>query len=120
MYQRRFRLDIRKNFCLSESGQALEWLPREMVELPPLAGAQCKAIPSHPIAVTWENRLTPLGTNSFYEVVESNKVFPEPPLLQTAQSQLPQLLLIRLVLQTPHSFVALLWTHSRASVSFLQ
>ena len=31
MYQRRFRLDIRRNF-LSEGGQALEWLPREVVE----------------------------------------------------------------------------------------
>ena len=36
MYQRRFRLDIRKNF-LPESGQALEWLPREVVESPSLA-----------------------------------------------------------------------------------
>ena len=35
--QRRFRLDIRKNFFLSESGQALEWLPREVVESPSLA-----------------------------------------------------------------------------------
>ena len=35
MYQRRFRLDIRKNF-LSASGQALEWLPREVVESPSL------------------------------------------------------------------------------------
>ena len=32
MYQRRFRLDIRKNFFLSESSQMLEWLPREVVE----------------------------------------------------------------------------------------
>ena len=36
LYQRRFRLDMRKNF-FSQSGQALEWLPREVVELPSLA-----------------------------------------------------------------------------------
>jgi len=35
--------------------------------------------------------------------VESNEVFPEPPLLHTEHSQLPQLLPITLVLQTPHS-----------------
>ena len=35
--QRSFRLDIRKNFFLSESGQALEWLHREVVESPSLA-----------------------------------------------------------------------------------
>ena len=35
-------------------------------------------------------------------VVERNKVSPEPPLLQTKQSQLPQLLLKRPVLQIPH------------------
>ena len=36
MYQRRLRLDIRKNF-FSQSGQELEWLPREVVELLSLA-----------------------------------------------------------------------------------
>ena len=36
MYQRRFRLDIKKNFS-SQSGQALEWLPREVVKSPSLA-----------------------------------------------------------------------------------
>ncbi|KAK4827957.1 hypothetical protein QYF61_022659 [Mycteria americana] len=35
-------------------------------------------------------------------VVESNKVSPQPPFLQAKQSQLPQLLLIRLLLQTLH------------------
>ena len=37
MYQSRFRLDVRKNIFPSESGQALEWLPREVVESPSLA-----------------------------------------------------------------------------------
>ena len=36
LYQSRFKLDIRKNF-FSQSGQALEWLPREVVELLSLA-----------------------------------------------------------------------------------
>ena len=43
-----------------------------------------------------------LSTTSFQVVVESDKVTPEPLLLQTEQSQFPQPLLIRLVLQTPH------------------
>ena len=51
--------------------------------------------------------------------IESNEVSPEPPLLQTEQSQLPQLPPVRLVLQAPHSSIAFLWTSSRASVSFL-
>lgn len=46
------------------------------------------------------------------------KVSPETSFLQTKQSQLSQPLLIRLVLQTPHSFIALLWTCSRALMSF--
>ena len=37
---------------------------------------------------------------------------PEPPLLQTEQSQFPQSLLIRLMLQNPHSYIALFWTRS--------
>ena len=57
-----------------------------------------------------------LTTISLQEVVGSNKFSPEPPLLQTEQSWLPQPLPIRSVLQTPHSFDALLWTRSRASV----
>ena len=39
-----------------------------------------------------------LATASFQVVVESNKVSPEPPLLQTKQFQFPQPLLIRLLL----------------------
>ena len=38
----------------------------------------------------------------FQVVVESDKFPPQPPLLQTEQPQLPQPLLTRLVLQTPH------------------
>jgi len=41
-----------------------------------------------------------LATASFQVVAESNKVSPES--LQTKQSQFPQLLLLRLVFQTPH------------------
>jgi len=40
-------------------------------------------------------------------------------LLQTEKLQFPHSLLIRLVLQTSHQLVAL-WTHSRASMYFLQ
>ena len=43
-----------------------------------------------------------LTTTSFQVVVESHKVSPQPPLLQAKQPQFPQLLLTRLVLQTPH------------------
>jgi len=43
----------------------------------------------------------PLTTPSFQGAVESDKVPPQPPLLQTEQPQLPQPLLNRLVLQTP-------------------
>ena len=50
--------------------------------------------------VTWEKRPTPHFTiTSMEAVVESNKVSREPLLLQSEQSQLPQLLLIRPVLQ---------------------
>ena len=49
-----------------------------------------------------------LTTTPFQVVVESNKVSPESPLLHTEQSQFPQPLPIRLVLQTPHSSTALL------------
>ena len=43
-----------------------------------------------------------LATTSFQAVVESNEVSPEPPLLQTEQSQFPQPIPIRFVLQTLH------------------
>jgi len=52
-----------------------------------------------------------LTTTSFQAAVESDKVSPERPLLQSEQSLFPQLLPIRLVLQTLHNFVTLLRTH---------
>ena len=62
---------------------------------------QLKAITSHPATSYWEKRSTPhFAITSLQVAVESNKVPPEPPLLQAKQSQLPQLLLIRPVLQT--------------------
>ena len=64
---------------------------------------QLEAIPSHPIAshVEKETNLH-FATTSFQVVVESNKVSPELPLLQTKQSQFPQSLLLSFVLQIPH------------------
>jgi len=47
-----------------------------------------------------EESNTHLTTTSSQVVVESDKVPPQPPLLQTEQPQLPQPLHIRLVLQT--------------------
>ena len=43
-----------------------------------------------------------LATTSLHTVVESNDISPEPPLLQTKQSQFPQPLLIRLVFLILH------------------
>ncbi|KAK4825181.1 hypothetical protein QYF61_024661 [Mycteria americana] len=68
---------------------------------PPLA--QLEAISSCPITCYLGEETDPhLSTTSFQVVVESDEVSPQPPLLQAKQSQLPQLLLIRLVLQTLH------------------
>jgi len=53
-----------------------------------------------------EEANTHLTTTSFQAVIESNKVSPEPPLLQNEQSQLPQSFPIRPVLQIFHSFIA--------------
>ena len=64
---------------------------------------QLQAILSSPIASYMSEEADPhLTTISFQVVVESVKVSPEPPLLQSKQSQLLQPLLIRLVLQTSH------------------
>ena len=75
---------------------------------------------SHPIAsYMGEEGYPHLSITSVQVAVESCTVFPEPPLLQIKQIQFPQMLLIRLVLQALHSFVALLWTYSRVSGSLL-
>jgi len=67
---------------------------------PPLT--QLEAIASFPITgYLGEETTTHLTTPSSQVAVESEKVPPQPPLLQTEQPQLPQPLLIRLVLQTP-------------------
>jgi len=67
---------------------------------PPVA--QFEAIPSSPITGYMREEADPhLTTTSLQEVAESSKVSSEPPLLQTEPFHLPQLLPIRLVLQTP-------------------
>ena len=60
---------------------------------------QLEAIASHPIAsYLGEETNTPLTTPSFQGVVESEKVPPQPPLLQTKEPQSLQPLFIRLIL----------------------
>jgi len=54
------------------------------------------------LLVTGEKRLTATSPTSFQVAVDSEKVSPQPPLLQAKQAQFPRLLLLRLVLQTPH------------------
>jgi len=62
-----------------------------------------EAIASRPItSYLGEETNSCLTTTSFQVGVESNKVLPQPLLLQTKQLQLPQPLLVRLVLQTSH------------------
>ncbi|KAK4830604.1 LOW QUALITY PROTEIN: hypothetical protein QYF61_012030 [Mycteria americana] len=64
---------------------------------------QLEAIFSRPITSYFrEETDTHLSTTSFQVTVESSKISPQPLLLQAKQSQFPQLLLIRLVLQTLH------------------
>ena len=65
---------------------------------------QLVAISSGPVFCLGEEAKPLLITTSLQEVVECSEVSPEPLLLQTDQSQLPQLLLTRLVLQTPHQW----------------
>ncbi|KAK4826991.1 hypothetical protein QYF61_013091 [Mycteria americana] len=68
---------------------------------PPLA--QLEAISSCSITCYLGEETDPhLSTASFQVVVESDEVSPQPPFLQAKQSQLPQPLLIRLLLQTLH------------------
>ncbi|PKU30659.1 hypothetical protein llap_19038 [Limosa lapponica baueri] len=64
---------------------------------------QLEAISSCPIVCYLGEETNPhLSTTSFQVVVESDKVSSQPPFLQAKQSLFSQLLLIRLVLQTPH------------------
>ena len=64
---------------------------------------QLEAIPSSPIASYMREEANPQFTATSLKVVtERDKVSPMPPLLWTEQSQFPQLLPKRLVLQTPH------------------
>jgi len=60
------------------------------------------AISSGPVYCWGEEAKPLLITTSLQGVVECNTVFSEPPLLQRKQFQLPQPLLLRPVLQTPH------------------
>ncbi|KAK4829031.1 hypothetical protein QYF61_001806 [Mycteria americana] len=65
--------------------------------------AQLEAISSHPITCYLGEETDPhLTTTSFQAVVESDKVSPQPPLLQAKQPQFPQPLLRRLALQILH------------------
>ena len=65
--------------------------------------AQLKAIPFSPVASYMaEEADSHLSLASFQVAVESDKVSPEHPLFQTKQSLFPQLLPVRLELQTPH------------------
>ena len=67
---------------------------------PPLA--QLEATPSHPINSYMGEKADPhFATTTLQMIVESNNVSPEPPLLQTEQSQFPQPLPIRLLLHCP-------------------
>jgi len=65
--------------------------------------SQLEAIPSSPLVSSQEVRNPHLTTASFQvAVVENSKVAPEPPLFWMEQSQLHQLIHIRLVCQTSH------------------
>jgi len=60
---------------------------------------QLEAISSHPITSYLGEETDPhFTTTSFQVVVESDKVSPQPPLLQTKQLQFLQPLLMRLIL----------------------
>ncbi|KAK4830412.1 LOW QUALITY PROTEIN: hypothetical protein QYF61_010943, partial [Mycteria americana] len=81
---------------------------------------QLEAISSCPVTCYLGEETDPhLSTTSFQVVVESDKVSPQPPFLQAKQPQFPQPLLIRLLLQTLHQLLALLWTRSSTSMSLL-
>lgn len=64
---------------------------------------QLKTVISHPRISSLREEADPhLTTTSFQAVVESDEVFPEPPLLQAEQPQFPQPPPLRLLLQCPH------------------
>jgi len=68
---------------------------------------QLEAIASRPVAGSLGEETNPrLTTTSLQVVAESEKVSPQPPLLQANQPQLPQLLLTGLVLQPPPHLAA--------------
>ena len=76
-------------------------VPAWMLKLGTLQ-AQLQAVSSHSVTCyLGQETNAHLFTASFQVIVES-KVSPQPPLLQTKQTQLPQLFLIRPVLQTLH------------------
>ena len=77
---------------------------------------QLEAISPHP--VTYEINST-LAVRTFQILEESNKVSPQPPLPHTEQPQFLQSLLIGIFSKAFTSFVALLWTCSSTSMSFL-
>lgn len=80
---------------------------------------QLEAIPPSPVTTYIGEKDYPhLNITSLQVIVQRRKVCPEP-LLQTKSSPFPQPPRIRLVLYTPHSFTALLWTHFRVPMSFL-
>jgi len=77
---------------------------------------QCEALPTCPISsYLGEEADAHLAAASFQTVGESSKVSPEPPLLQTEQSQFPQPLLIRLVLLMRSFHLSCLIFHERCS-----
>ncbi|KAK4827372.1 hypothetical protein QYF61_017310 [Mycteria americana] len=109
-----YRVELIKAAELPFQGKIANWKPLPMLDnpfsevkfpniqsKPPLA--QLEAISSCPITCYLGEETDPhLSTTSFQVVVESDKVSPQPPFLQAKQSQFPQPLLIRLLLQTLH------------------
>ena len=78
------------------SKESKEIFPNIQTEPPQ---TQLEDTSSHPISTyLGEETNTCLTTTTFQVVAESDKVALQPPLLQTKQSQFPQLLLTRLVL----------------------
>ncbi|KAK4815816.1 LOW QUALITY PROTEIN: hypothetical protein QYF61_007425 [Mycteria americana] len=86
LFQCLITLSVKKNFLISSLN--LPW-------------CNLRPFPLVLSLVTWEKRPTPPLYN-LLSVVESDKVSPQPPFLQAKQSQLPQPLFIRLLLQTLH------------------